>query len=86
LIETLVPINDYKLITDGCGSYKINIDFKQKFNIAGFDSCCNRHDICYQNCGKTKTECDIEFDECLVVDCNQISQIKKWSRTKLFGN
>ncbi|TEA33162.1 hypothetical protein DBR06_SOUSAS8010004, partial [Sousa chinensis] len=30
-----------------------------------FTKCCNQHCRCYETCGKSKHDCDEEFQDCL---------------------
>jgi len=34
-----------------------------------FTPCCNDHDICYAECGISKSTCDEEFEDCLGKVC-----------------
>jgi hypothetical protein len=38
--------------------------------ISGFESVCNRHDVCYSNCIKTRSQCDNEFKKNMYTKCN----------------
>lgn len=56
--------------TNGCGSYGIHIRFN-KTAYSGFDSCCDQHDLCYQNCQKKKDDCDNTFMLCMRDFCQR---------------
>ncbi|NWH68775.1 PG12A phospholipase, partial [Geococcyx californianus] len=36
--------------------------------------CCNRHDRCYDTCGKEKNDCDEEFQSCLSKICRDVQK------------
>jgi Prokaryotic phospholipase A2 len=38
--------------------------------ISGFESICNRHDVCYSNCQKTRSQCDKVFKKSMTDKCN----------------
>ena len=68
---------NYTMVTNGCGSYGVSINFEK--NLTEFNSCCNIHDICYQTCSKTKEICDNTFKNCLTDVCgryNRTNQLK----------
>ena len=60
-----MPISGRSPSSNGCGSVVITIDFSKYDNLSGFNSCCNKHDICYNTCGGTKLVCDSTFNDCL---------------------
>ena len=61
-----MPISGTSPSSNGCGSGGfIKIDFSKYDNFSGFNSCCNKHDICYNTCGSTKLACDSVFNDCL---------------------
>lgn len=62
---------------NGCGSYSIQVKF-DKFNLTDFDKCCNEHDICYEYCNTTKSECDQRFDSCLQEVCFEKKIERDW--------
>ncbi|CAM2726813.1 unnamed protein product [Rotaria socialis] len=59
---------------NGCGAEgSVNIDRSLKYvGEHVMIPCCNRHDICYETCGKTQNECDSEFRSCMNAACNTI--------------
>ena len=61
----LIPISGTSATFNGCGSYDITVDFSKYNNLSGFNSCCNKHDICYNSCSRTKSKCDFDFLVCL---------------------
>lgn len=36
--------------------------------------CCNHHDRCYETCGKSKNDCDEEFQYCLSKICREVQK------------
>eukprot|EP01135_Chromosphaera_perkinsii_P011571 Nk52_evm10s2449 gene=Nk52_evmTU10s2449 len=47
-----------------CGSYGITLN--SEFD---FDSCCAEHDLCYEECMKSKELCDRVFRDCMERRC-----------------
>jgi group XII secretory phospholipase A2 precursor (PLA2G12)/parallel beta helix pectate lyase-like protein len=43
----------------------------------GIDLPCNRHDFCYQTCGRTQAECDLEFRDEMIAVCNNMTAAEK---------
>jgi RHS repeat-associated protein len=35
----------------------------------GFSDCCQQHDDCYGTCGAEKTQCDDNFEQCMINSC-----------------
>lgn len=42
----------------------------------GWTHCCNQHDSCWGDCGKTQSFCDNQFHNCMKSVCD--SKYKKW--------
>lgn len=42
----------------------------------GWTSCCNQHDLCWNDCQKTQAYCDNQFKSCMDSVCN--SKYSKW--------
>ena len=84
LNQKLIQIPNDKYGVNGCGSYNINVDFKL-FNMDGFNSCCNIHDVCYQECEKSKSLCDKLFENCLLGFCNRWTKEQNWNEVKSFS-
>lgn len=42
-------------------------------HLAGFESCCESHDICYDSCA-TKEHCDQNFKHCMKNECTNRSE------------
>jgi hypothetical protein len=40
-------------------------------NFKGLDSCCDKHDICYDTCGTLRTKCDNDFEKCMKTICGK---------------
>jgi secretory phospholipase A2 len=65
-------IPGYIATTNGCGSYGISVDAP-----FGATPCCNQHDLCYQLCNTTKSECDDAFDQCMRAACDDDNDLEK---------
>lgn len=65
---------------NGCGAEgSINIDWA--LIVVGervIIECCNRHDICYETCGKTQSGCDNDFKTCLNNVCSTLGGWFQW--------
>jgi hypothetical protein len=46
---------------NGCGPEGGSIKIPQKFGWASFTPACDAHDICYEDCVKSKSSCDNDF-------------------------
>jgi hypothetical protein len=42
--------------------------------IPSLTKCCNQHDRCYETCGKSKNDCDEEFQYCLSKICRDVQK------------
>ncbi|KAH0500786.1 Complement factor I [Microtus ochrogaster] len=42
--------------------------------IPSLTKCCNQHDRCYETCGKSKKDCDEEFQYCLSKICRDVQK------------
>lgn len=60
--------------SNGCGSLGIDVDLS---HIPKLTSCCDRHDYCYDKCGKERDECDSKFHDCLLNTCDRLNNKKK---------
>lgn len=54
------------------------------------ESCCDQHDLCYDQCGTPKQHCDLIFDNCMYNVCGTDEKCKKMamifsSATKFMG-
>ncbi|KAF6032865.1 PLA2G12A [Bugula neritina] len=38
-------------------------------DLPALESCCNSHDICYESCGKSRSECDRVLQQCAKQVC-----------------
>jgi len=63
-----------------CGDWKTDWVVPDKPGGNDFTSCCQKHDDCYGDCGKTKEECDNEFYECMARKCKENFGSKKCYR------
>ncbi|XP_055972860.1 group XIIA secretory phospholipase A2 [Sorex fumeus] len=52
---------------NGCGSPLFGVQLN--IGIPSLTRCCNQHDLCYETCGKAKSDCDEEFQFCLARIC-----------------
>lgn len=58
--------------SNGCGGTGITEKFvPDRFFSADFNPVCNKHDLCYSDCNRTKKECDREFYNDLIAVCRQ---------------
>ena len=57
--------NSNPITTNGCGTPGLTLPVDP----FGYTSCCNGHDVCYQQCGKSKEQCDREFMGCMMGIC-----------------
>ena len=39
-------------------------------SVSGFEDSCNRHDVCYADCTKTRSQCDTAFKSGMYARCN----------------
>ncbi|KAK7814570.1 hypothetical protein U0070_005873 [Myodes glareolus] len=61
---------------NGCGSPLFGVHLN--IGIPSLTKCCNQHDRCYETCGKSKSDCDEEFQYCLSKICrDRVKQ--RWS-------
>ncbi|CAF1621202.1 unnamed protein product, partial [Didymodactylos carnosus] len=62
---------------NGCGTIYFNIDNILK--IVGYSQmipCCNLHDLCYDNCTSTKSNCDTQLFKCMLLVCDTLISIQ----------
>ncbi|XP_064416838.1 group XIIA secretory phospholipase A2 isoform X5 [Latimeria chalumnae] len=57
---------------NGCGSPVFGFHFD--LGIPSMTKCCNQHDRCYDTCGKSKHDCDEEFQYCLSKICRDVQK------------
>ncbi|XP_011801170.1 PREDICTED: group XIIA secretory phospholipase A2 [Colobus angolensis palliatus] len=57
---------------NGCGSPLFGVHLN--IGIPSLTKCCNQHDRCYETCGKSKNDCDEEFQYCLSKICRDIQK------------
>ncbi|KAF5923809.1 hypothetical protein HPG69_016297 [Diceros bicornis minor] len=48
--------------------------FQLNIGIPSLTKCCNQHDRCYETCGKSKNDCDEEFQYCLSKICRDVQR------------
>ena len=66
---------------NGCGPVYFNIDeFLRNIGEEIFIECCNKHDRCYDTCGKQQFICDTTFLHCMIEVCEQLSDISRCQR------
>jgi hypothetical protein len=68
-----VPHSPHVPKFDGCGSSTTSPGLypyiPNSYGLASFLTCCNNHDVCYDTCNTTKTNCDGSFLGCLTSAC-----------------
>ncbi len=47
--------------------------------------CCNRHDLCYDTCGKERHECDEKFKTCVQKSCKAMRDKKEIGKQQYDG-
>ncbi|XP_048189801.1 group XIIA secretory phospholipase A2 isoform X5 [Perognathus longimembris pacificus] len=57
---------------NGCGSPLFGVHLN--IGIPSLTKCCNQHDRCYETCGKSKNDCDEEFQYCLAKICRDVQK------------
>ena len=59
---------------NGCGAAgSFNLDWSLRaVGERVITQCCNSHDLCYDRCGRTQTECDTAFRACLDRACGTL--------------
>ncbi|XP_008570202.1 PREDICTED: group XIIA secretory phospholipase A2 [Galeopterus variegatus] len=57
---------------NGCGSPLFGVHLN--IGIPSLTKCCNQHDRCYETCGKSKNDCDEEFQHCLSKICRDVQK------------
>uniref|UniRef100_A0A8C3YF22 Group XIIA secretory phospholipase A2 n=1 Tax=Catagonus wagneri TaxID=51154 RepID=A0A8C3YF22_9CETA len=57
---------------NGCGSPLFGVHLN--IGIPSLTRCCNQHDRCYETCGKSKNDCDEEFQYCLSKICRDVQK------------
>ncbi|XP_066303354.1 group XIIA secretory phospholipase A2-like [Branchiostoma lanceolatum] len=55
--------------SNGCGSFGLKMDTT---GLPQMTKCCDKHDICYDTCGKKRQNCDDKFKTCLDDMCEEI--------------
>lgn len=69
---------DYRPTSNGCGSY----GFSHQMRVCDYhNACCDKHDICYGTCGKTRHQCDKDFRECVTSTTHASFLLKPVCRT-----
>ncbi|XP_061914399.1 group XIIB secretory phospholipase A2-like protein isoform X1 [Entelurus aequoreus] len=67
------PRPDYKhQEPNGCSSSMVG--FQLDLGIPAMTECCNHLDVCYDNCGVNKYECDTNFRSCLHNICSDLKR------------
>ncbi|KAK7162089.1 hypothetical protein R3I94_004666 [Phoxinus phoxinus] len=66
-----VPRPNYKSAPpNGCGSPLFGFQFD--VGMPSLTRCCNKHDQCYDTCGRKKNDCDEQFQVCLANICENL--------------
>uniref|UniRef100_A0A6B0UWN1 Putative phospholipase a2 group xii n=1 Tax=Ixodes ricinus TaxID=34613 RepID=A0A6B0UWN1_IXORI len=63
-----VPRPAHRSSANGCGTGDFKIP-ASALPHPEFETCCNRHDICYDTCGENRTSCDEIFEKCMTGVC-----------------
>ncbi|CAN8001465.1 unnamed protein product [Ixodes hexagonus] len=63
-----VPRPVHRSSANGCGTGGFRLP-ASALPHPDFETCCNRHDICYDTCGENKTSCDERFGKCMTGVC-----------------
>jgi len=53
-------------------------------DLPALESCCNSHDICYESCGKSRSECDRVLQQCAKQVCVDASN-NRFIGSKILG-
>jgi len=71
--QNLVPDPNHKATFNGCGPEgSTRIVLIGKVLAPHFQSCCDKHDLCYGTCDPTnKNKCDEDFYDCMKQKCNE---------------
>ena len=64
--EVPVPDPNREPTPNGCGPSNFPLTTPSD----SFLECCNEHDICYETCGNSKIQCDLDFYECMFCSCD----------------
>ncbi len=73
-ILSVHSLNQFSRQANGCGPINLNIDrFLREIGEEILIECCNKHDLCYDTCGKKQLICDTEFLHCMIEVCQQLS-------------
>ena len=65
-------------VVNGCGSSVFVINgLLWLEGMSSLVKCCNKHDICYEQCEEGQSKCDAELKRCLLNVCSQMSKISK---------
>ncbi|XP_077438141.1 group XIIB secretory phospholipase A2-like protein [Vanacampus margaritifer] len=57
---------------NGCSSSMVG--FQMDLGIPAMTECCNQLDVCYDNCGVNKYDCDTKFRSCLQNICSDLKR------------
>jgi secretory phospholipase A2 len=71
-VTTTTTTDSHVPTSNGCGPAGMQIESKFKL-----ESCCDKHDLCYDTCGKTRTECDKQFESCMNKICKSLKSKSK---------
>lgn len=63
-----VPRPGHVPSSNGCGSMGITLDTR---HFPGFNSCCDKHDKCYDTCNNDRDKCDEAFEDCIDNVCDE---------------
>lgn len=83
------PVTDYSALAscnnlqqssggsyNGCGSKGVQLDGHLPGGV-NITRCCNAHDCCYDQCGRSKSFCDDQFLACMEAACRKYSSLPR---------
>jgi hypothetical protein len=86
--QVKTPRANFKPVTNGCGPQVALVGGAIQTVVSSlkpsFVSCCNIHDICYQDCSKSQKACDDEFKTCLLGKCSSVNLPCKLAGTAMY--
>jgi hypothetical protein len=73
----LRPLQVHRPMANGCGpqsgsAREVGDGRYQVKEGFGLLPCCNAHDLCFQTCGLSHTQCESRFSSCLASSCNAL--------------
>lgn len=78
-----VPRPGHKPKSNGCGTGGLGIDVSE---FPDFTKCCDKHDFCYDTCGRSRAKCDTDFKTCLEKVCHRYDKEGRFTRSSQRSN